>query len=75
MLPIKTSLLLALAAFTSAQDNGVNSSMEGVVASGTMGKTNPPAPTDAQGKDDSEARLLSVNSIDVCFLKIFAFNF
>ena len=49
--------------------------MEGVVASGTMGKTNPPAPTDAQGKDDSEARLLSVNSIDVCFLKIFAFNF
>ena len=57
------SAILALAAFTSAQ--GVNSSQEGVLATGTMGTTNPPEPTMKAGKDDSEARLLSVNSIDV----------
>ncbi|TIB78052.1 hypothetical protein E3Q23_01003, partial [Wallemia mellicola] len=56
------SALLALAAFTSAQD--VNSSMEGVVATGTMGKTNPAEPTMQAGKGDSEARLVTVNSID-----------
>ena len=60
------SALLALAAFTSAQD--VNSSMEGVVATGTMGKTNPAEPTMQAGKGDSEARLVTVNSIDVSLL-------
>ncbi|TIA82014.1 hypothetical protein E3P98_01665 [Wallemia ichthyophaga] len=54
-------LALSLTA-VSAQD--VNSSQDGVLATGTMGSTNPPSPTMKAGDAGSNARLLSVNSID-----------
>ena len=59
--------VLAVAASATAQ----SSFYPGVVASGTMGVTNPPQPTMGTAiNQTSDARLLSLNSIDVRALVI-----
>ncbi|TIB96283.1 hypothetical protein E3Q18_03207 [Wallemia mellicola] len=63
---LRTAAILSAAGFASA---AWDANAPDVVASGTMGVTNPPAPT--MGTDvnqSSEARLVSINSIDdFCF--------
>jgi len=60
--PVFLSLILALSQAANAQSS---SFPEGVIATGTMGVTNPPEPTAPTAiNQTSDSRLLSVNSID-----------
>jgi len=58
--------VLALAASVAAQNSSYSPFPPGVVATGTMGVTNPPQPTLGTAiNQTSNARLVSLNSIDV----------
>ncbi|PPQ85652.1 hypothetical protein CVT24_012586 [Panaeolus cyanescens] len=60
---LAAAFMLALPAISNAQARNLP---PGVVATGTMGPTNPPAPTMGTALNQSSvARLLSVNAVDV----------